>query len=298
MRRHMSRPILATVGLVFLAGVLVWPSLSSAYVIGGTRWPGATIRIHDASGYGWSIYQAVRAWNTSGSRIRFIYVPRAQAQVLIARSRLRAAAGRADMGYIPGHRSRVWLAAGLDRFTMAQVAAHELGHVLGLDHEDRLCATMNSGWYARCGTLFDGQWRCRLLELDDVRGAIRLYGGRPRPLRTPPVCYELSLPAPPSEVSIVLAPEWGVSARITWRNATSKNLADVDIRRGRDVCPRRPSEGEGQIGSASSILPGQLASADDYDELEPGRYCYALWSLDDFGRRSKRALLAWLDVTP
>src|SRR5206468_4216303 len=40
--------------------------------------------------------------------------------------------------------AKVGIQSGQDRYTMALVVAHELGHVLGLDHEDRVCATMNT----------------------------------------------------------------------------------------------------------------------------------------------------------
>ena len=53
---------------------------------------------------------------------------------------------------------------------MAQVAAHELGHVLGLAHEPRRCAQMNFAVDVldlapiRCPAPASYAWRCRLLE--------------------------------------------------------------------------------------------------------------------------------------
>jgi hypothetical protein len=75
---------------------------------------------------------------------------------------------------------------------MALVVAHELGHVLGLDHEDRACATMNAYLVKRsperCQEAPEGKWICRLLRADDVRGAVSLYGGTARPIRGPEFC--------------------------------------------------------------------------------------------------------------
>src|SRR4051812_49983106 len=75
---------------------------------------------------------------------------------------------------------------------MALITAHEFGHVIGLDHEDNVCATMNTVMYVNhpehCAAPPNGMWVCRLLRADDVRGAVNLYGGVVRPLCGPGVC--------------------------------------------------------------------------------------------------------------
>ena len=64
------------------AGAAAAPA--DAYTLLGQRWPGTTIRYHNlAPSYEWSVQQAVRAWNTSGTRLRFVKSSQARAHVVI-----------------------------------------------------------------------------------------------------------------------------------------------------------------------------------------------------------------------
>jgi hypothetical protein len=88
--------------------------------------------------------------------------------------------------------AKIGIRNGLDRYTMALVVAHELGHVLGLGHEMHVCATMNPTLVVdhpeHCPAPPRGMWVCRLLRADDVRGAVSLYGGSVRAIRGPEFC--------------------------------------------------------------------------------------------------------------
>ena len=81
------------------------------------------------------------------------------------------------------------------RYVDVITAAHELGHILGLDHEDRRCAVMNSSSTAypdfegndpvgvspsKCNGADQDSWYCRVLSADDLKGGKKLYGGRPQ----------------------------------------------------------------------------------------------------------------------
>jgi hypothetical protein len=182
----------ATLAAILLALVLV-PS-AGAYRLAGSRWTTTTITYYnEVPAYTWAVDSAAYAWNTSGAHVQFLKSSRKNAKVLLGIQWF-TPAGEAIVdrrnGRISG--AKVGIRSGLDRYTMALVIAHELGHVLGLGHENSVCATMNAyidvNHPEHCSTPPSGMWICRLLRADDVRGAVSLYGGRVRPMRGPEFC--------------------------------------------------------------------------------------------------------------
>jgi hypothetical protein len=170
------------------------PSTAGAYHLEGGRWPRATITYYnEVPAYAWAVDTAAYAWNTSGARVQFVKGSRRDAKVLVGIRWYKIAGDarvqRTKAGFVS---AKVGIQSGQDRYTMALVVAHELGHVLGLDHEDRVCATMNSylveSHAEHCPAAPEGMWVCRLLRSDDVRGAVNLYGGTSRPIRGPEFC--------------------------------------------------------------------------------------------------------------
>jgi hypothetical protein len=187
-----TRRMRATLVALLLAVVFV--PAAGAYRLEGGRWPTTTIRYYnEVPAYTWAVDTAAYAWNTSGARVQFLKSSKKQADVLIG-IRWFKVAGEARLQRLGGRiiRAQIGIRSGEDRYLMALVTAHELGHVLGLAHEDSVCATMNTRVVVdhpeHCAAPPPGMWVCRLLRADDVRGAVSLYGGTVRPIRGPEFC--------------------------------------------------------------------------------------------------------------
>jgi hypothetical protein len=194
----MPKPEPMRVGLAAFLATTVVATVAApradSYRLEGGRWPTATITYYnEVPAYSWAVDTAAYAWNASGARVKFVKTSRRNAKVLVG-IRWFKAAGDANVQRLNGRfiSAKVGIQSGQDRYTMALVVAHEFGHVLGLDHEDRTCATMNAyldaNYPEHCAAPPPGMWVCRLLRADDVRGAVKLYGGSVRPIRGPEFC--------------------------------------------------------------------------------------------------------------
>ena len=182
----------ALVATVVAAGTLAAPA--PAYHLEGGRWATHVIPYYtETPAYAWSVDTAAYAWNTSGANVQFVKTSKQYAKVLVG-IRWYKHAGDAHVHRIDGTfvGAQVGIQTGHDRYEMALIVTHELGHVLGLDHETSMCATMNpsvgNDHTTFCPAPPSGMWTCRLVQYDDVRGAVALYGGTVKSWRGSPFC--------------------------------------------------------------------------------------------------------------
>lgn len=264
-----------------------------AYVLDGIPWPGrpATVTYWNGTAYGPQVAQAARAWNESGARVRLRRVSRARAQLLIVDDGRSAgdgdglAHGRASVGYQP--RNRIALGRGARGVGVIGLIAHEFGHVLGLVHDDRRCAVMNSGFWSRCLPAPS----CSILQLDDVRGAIRRYGGRSRP-RRPELC-----PPPPTTLTVEADAQTGrLEAVVTLPQAA---VTGVLTRRAVGRCPERPALVlDGREGVAGSVVRVDVTPRGPLVGLDGGTLCVRAWTYDATGRVSAEPVTRDVPLAP
>lgn len=235
------------------ATVLRWPGSRITYYNGATRWNR-------------TIDDAAAMWNRASIGIRLQRVRRlrhAQVRVREVRSLGADIAGDAQLGYGPGIQASLRIGEDFSADWALTTALHEWGHILGLTHRHGVCAVMVPGEATECPTVGPAPWLypCRRLQVDDVRRAAAIYGGRGRVSRQ--FCafqpaFSGDYNASGDDLVIETGPE----------------MTGLATQAG-------PSCGQGalqQIAAASATVP-----------LPPGRGCVTFWGLYPGGHRSKAA---------
>jgi hypothetical protein len=241
-------------------------------------------------------------------------VPRARAKVKIVASypicggnaSVPAVRGAVSRGVIRMPKPR--LRGCSDTYTETLIAAHELGHVLGLDHQEGRCATMNAGVSrhggqgCRFGPLW--KWRCRIVEPDDIKGAVAIYGGRARPASKPARCDTYR--QPPALTALTATADESGNITVSFRRPENTRIPAfllVHGRRNRDLgfaysAGRNRCSRPEPYATPYSVAPGRTQAIGLYEEGTAGeRICITAQTRDAFGRPGKSASV-WVEIPP
>ncbi|MCW2928555.1 MAG: hypothetical protein JWM86_2523 [Thermoleophilia bacterium] len=308
-------------GVLLLALTAVVPAAQAASM--GPKWPGRTITYFDATLDKPAVARAVAAWNTSGMNMRFVRsTNRTRAQLLIRNSTnvpRGCGSGLATVGY-PGRGRQAMLNILHGPATLQKCAwpgqtltlAHELGHVLGLTHETRVCSIMNpnstggvamNGCYGandqRTALTRAGDWRCRILEQVDVTRMVARYGGVAKPVRADPWCMLYTPVAAPAISAAWDAEQGHLVLRITrpvepplvpFLQSIAGQGSTYELQRAAGTtCIAAPTDYALDPSSLvfrgwrSDVAPG-TEQVVDVEALAPGDYCFSVWARNGLGK--------------
>ena len=284
---------IAVLLLLAAAAALLPASKADAYKLFKHRWYSKTLTYYDATGgrYKDQIRAAASVLNRSGARIKVRSASRRKAHVRISVSGSLRPAGQARYFVRRGivRNARILLRPDLEKnwptpaaaqMGTIAVVAHEMAHVLGLDHENRRCATMNSVLWSRCN-LPSIAWlyRCRILETDDVRGLVRRFGGRVK--STGQELCEAE-PAPAAPVAAAATNGVNGGATVSWTEGAVP-LVRTEVLRKAGGCPTGTDDTTATLVARLDSGPGQAKSIPDQPP-GPGSYCYAIVGIGPLGR--------------
>lgn len=202
----------------------------------------------------------------------------------------------------------VWLRrdyehSGLPADQVDVTVAHELGHALGLNHDPSTACTV-----MRAVGCEEHPWQraCALATERDARRLVRLYGGRLRPpIPSSIFCDTSPGPTAPIDVAGAQDPDNPNVLNLSWTTPDEPGIGEVMVVGRPDRCARDQDDlpDGARIGpSSASAVPGQrdTFAIDLANEplAQPGRYCFALWSIDGAhdNRPSTNPATIWLQA--
>jgi hypothetical protein len=307
MRRTRSILVLLVAGLACaMATSPASASAAASPALGGRAWNVPVIRLYDTTPplYREGINIAIREWNAANVGVRFARTTnRRRAHVVVGAARYPGfVLGKATLGMTRGawirldtaliateHEQRgntiYNLAEGAIPEQIASTMAHEMGHVLGLNHV-RGCSVMTGANDLGIGTGNTcrdtpptGMWSCRLIKPMDLRNATRRYGGR-GVLKRARYC-----PLSATRAGVVRAIRSTPSTRtiavkLDWRETTNTYGYAIARSAVGGGCPTTPDAGEKRFDVDSADHSEAWASP---DAPTNGRYCFSVWSRNGRG---------------
>ncbi|WP_162599836.1 M57 family metalloprotease [Nocardioides solisilvae] len=287
------------------------PGSAAAGARGIRKWPRGRITYVDRTKDRDAVRAAVKLWNRSGVKIRFVKVRKASRAALVIRDSTNVpsgcGSGLASLGYVPGGRAFVNILHGGDEGGQGcafpgqtLVVAHELGHVLGLRHDDSRCSVMNSSHVngvaqREClgedlsATAKPGRWRCRVLERVDLKRAARMYGGRPKVRQqewcdaieripaTGPVTWTPDSYGGAGDLTVVRGAEPPVPG---WLGTWGFGAPGLEVHATPGVCTAVPGDDATTVRTDLWEVPVGASQEVSLYGLAPGTHCVSVWQFD------------------
>jgi hypothetical protein len=177
MRRAILTTALAATALIGAAAP------ASAFDIAGDRWPAGTILYYaNVGAQNDEVVRAASSWNKENLGVKFVRTKSKSKATLVVRYGSKGCGGLGTVGYYgPRFVGDVQLGRACRDAITRLTATHELGHVLGLGHENSKCALMNpvgdisTGTPNHCSVRPISYWLANPIQPDDRKGARQLY---------------------------------------------------------------------------------------------------------------------------
>ncbi len=166
---------------------------------------------------------------------------------------------------------------------MGRLIAHEFGHVVGLDHaRPGGCKLMEAAWPTDCREPTQaGLYNCRWLSKDDIRGAVKLYGGRVRLSKL--FCPQEPKPPQLRDVRFSGGDTTESPMTVTWtapKGVRAGSKVEIGVY---DASVCQGGSSDNRYGGAVLPVKAQRWVDDSYVAEDNGTYCYEVRIVNRWG---------------